>query len=368
MAIPYQLLKKLSQGPNAVLHSAVGFNDKQFQPASLDLTLGTRVYRVSSSFLPRENETVEELLKKQTLYDFELRPGSILETNTTYVIPLNESLTLPSTMYGVVSPKSSIGRIDVFVRVVTDRNTRYDEIPSGYHGPLYIEIIPLTFALRVAPGLPVTQLRLRGDNEVVPTPEQLLSAHHNEGILFNRNGEKLPPEKLGIKDNTVCVSVDLTNSEIIGYRARHYVNSLLDLTAIGTHEVKQFWTKIERHPEGELILEPNSFYILATKERIRIPADFAAEIAPYDPSTGELRSHYAGFIDPGWGYGKTHGTVIVLEVRAHSAPFRLTDGQAICKMVFERITERPERLYGNDLRSNYENQDIKLSKFFKDIT
>ena len=184
MAIPYQTLKALTEGQNPAVRSSVGITEKQIQPAGIDLTLGDRAYRIASSFLPRENETVAELLKHRTLYEFELKPGSILETNTPYLIPLRESLALPSGYYGLTSPKSSIGRVDIFVRLVTDRNTQYDHIPAGYNGPLYLEIIPLTFATRIAPNLPMTQLRLRRTDEQFPTSDELQNIHNDEGLLF----------------------------------------------------------------------------------------------------------------------------------------------------------------------------------------
>lgn len=370
MALPYQTLRKLIEGPNAPVRISGALGEKQLQPASIDLTLGDRIYRLSSSFLPRETETIADLLKERTLYDFELREGSILEINTPYIIPLRESLELPEFMCGIISPKSSIGRIDVFVRVLTDRNPQYDVIPAGYKGPLYLEVIPLTFAIRVAPGLPMTQLRLRHLDEKFPTSGELRTIHATEGLLFDAAGQKIPDDELRIKDNVISFTVDLQSSVVVGYRARHYVNELLDLSKIGEHDVARFWSPVERQNDGEFILEPNSFYIIATKERVRIPAGFAAEITPYDPSTGELRSHYAGFFDPGFGCNnadKSNGNIVVLEVRAHSAPFRITDGQVICKMMFERMTEVPERLYGADVGSTYVKTNIRLSKFFKSV-
>jgi len=366
MALPYQRIKALARD-GAILSSAESINEQQFQPASLDCTLGEKVYRISYGFLPKENETVAELLKERTLYDFALKPGTILETNTPYIIPLQESLALPEALTAIASPKSSIGRVDVFVRVISDNNPQYDSVPAGYHGPLYLEIIPLTFAIRVSPGLAMTQLRFRDNNEHFPTTTEMRAIHKEQSLILSENGEPLPADGLRLRDNVLSFTVDLTGSEIVGYRAKHYVNKLLDLTKINEHETELFWHQIDRQPDGELILEPNSFYIIATKERVRVPANMAAEIMPYDPSTGELRSHYAGFFDPGFGCGSDgtmHGNIVVLEVRAHSAPFRLTDGQVICKMMFEHLTELPEKTYGSLIGSTYTDTKIRLSKYF----
>lgn len=365
MALPSQSIAALLA--SGAIQGAVPIAEQQVQPASLDCTLGKRAYRISSGFLPKENETIAELLKKRTLYEFSVEPGTILETNTPYIIELNESLALPRGLGGMANPKSSIGRVDVFVRVLTDKNPQYDFIPDGYTGPLYIEVIPLTFAIRVSPGLAMTQIRFRHDNESFPTTEEMLELQERYGILVGIDGNTLPPADVRLRGNVMSFTVDLTGNEIVGYKARHYVDNLLDLTAVGAHAANDFWTPIERQASGELMLEPNSFYILATKERVRIPPELAAEIMPYDPSTGELRSHYAGFFDPGFGYGNDgtmRGNIVVLEVRAHSAPFRLTDGQVICKMMFERISEIPHKLYGTASGATYTDTSIRLSKIF----
>jgi dCTP deaminase len=214
----------------------------------------------------------------------------------------------------------------------------------------------------------MTQLRLRRNDEALPAEAELRELHEREGLIFDDRGRAVPPKALRIKGNVLSFTVDLDSTATIGYRARHYVSELLDLTAVAGHDAGRFWAPLPRPPERELILEPNSFYILTARERVRIPPGYAAEIAPYDPSTGELRSHYAGFFDPGFGYGEhgeAKGNVVVLEVRAHGAPFRLTDGQVICKMLFERMTDVPEKLYGQGIGSTYTNAGIRLSKFFK---
>lgn len=370
MALPYQVIKSLMTGTRPSITSTNEIDELQVQPASLDCTLGDRAYRISSSFLPRENETIAELLESRTLYEFSLEGGAILEKNTSYIIPLRESLNLHSGVYAIASPKSSIGRIDVFVRILADRVPQYDTIPAGYSGPLYLEVIPLTFAVKVHPGLPMTQIRFRETSEPFPTQHELMLLQRSEGVVFHQDGTPLSADDIRIKDNVISFTADLTSRDIVGYKANPYVNHLLDLSKIGGHDLAKFWTPIERQPNGELVLEPNSFYILATKERVSIPATLAAEIAPYDPATGELRSHYAGFFDPGFGNSteKGHaGNIVVLEVRAHSTPFRLTDGQVICKMVFEQVESIPEKLYGISSGSTYTNTQIRLSKFFTEV-
>lgn len=370
MALPYQVIKSMMTGTRPSIISDFEIDEKQIQPASLDCTLDNRAYRISSSFLPRENETIADLLKSRTLYEFSLDDGAILEKNTSYIIPLRESLNLHAGVYAIASPKSSIGRIDVFVRILVDKVPQYDTIPAGYNGPLYLEVIPLTFALRVHPGLPMTQIRFREVGEAFPTQHELMLFQKNEGIVFSQDGTPLSGEEIRIKDNIISFTTDLTSRDIVGYKANPYVNHLLDLSKIGGHDLKKFWTPIERQTNGELILEPNSFYILATKERVSIPASLAAEIAPYDPATGELRSHYAGFFDPGFGNNTMQGhagNIVVLEVRAHSTPFRLTDGQVICKMIFEHVQDIPEKLYGLSSGSTYTSTQIRLSKFFAEV-
>jgi len=370
MTLPYQKIKDIIFGANPMIFSKKEIQEKQIQPASLDLTLSDRVYRTSSSFLPKQNETIWEILKSRTLYDFELKSGTILEPNSSYIIPLNEYVDLAPGIYAHANPKSSIGRVGLFVRLLCDRTPRFDYIPPGYKGQLYLEVIPLDFVVKIHPNLSFNQIRFRTDEPYKARESELRLAHAKHGILFNQSGILMTQDDLVIRDGGLMLTVDLDSRDIIGFRAKHDTTEAIDLGLVGEYEPNDFWEPIIRPESGELILVPGNFYLLASQERISFPPQFAGEMASYDASSGEMRSHYAGFFDPGFGFdesGSDNGTTAVLEVRAHNVPFRLTRGQTICKMVYERMLEKPQELYCAGFGSSYTGSGPKLSKHFKQI-
>ena len=308
--------------------------DGQIQPASIDLRLGSQAYRLRASFLPGRGRTVSECLDSDLkMHTVDLARGAGLETGCVYLAPLQERLKLPPGITAMMNPKSSTGRIDVFTRVITDRGEAFDRAPDGYDGPLYAEISPCTFSVLVHEGDRLSQVRFR-------------------------EGEHTP-----LRD--VTVSVDLSGFEngIVGYRARRHAG-LVDLSKIGGHPASRFWEPLHA-PDQRLILDPGEFYILASREAVTIGCDEAAEMAPIATEIGEFRAHYAGFFDPGFGTDEAGGagSRAVLEVRGHDVPFLLEHGQAIARLVYEPMAEKPGRAYGQ-VSSNYQKQGLKLSKFF----
>jgi len=341
--------------------------DDQFQPASLDLRLGPKAYRIRCSFLPQDR-TVAEVLPELTMYEVDLERQGILERGNVYLIPLLESPCLPDHLKGRTNPKSSTGRLDIFTRVITDRSHRFEEIGAGYHGPLYLEVVPRSFTVRVTPGLSLNQLRLvAGDPRL--DDAALTDLYAREGLLFDGAGRPVPASEALIRDG-LFMRIDLKGEKaggVIGYRARRN-SDVVDLTQVGAHDAAAYWSPIRAREAGDLdhlILEPEEFYIFASRERVRVPADVAAEMVEYDSGSGELRTHYAGFFDSGFGYGGEgpSGTVAVLEVRPHDVPFRIEHGQVFFKLVYERLTARPEVLYGRG--SHYHRQGLTLSKHFR---
>ena len=306
--------------------------DGQVQPASLDLRLGHKAYRLRASFLPGEDRNVTDCLADVSMHEINLGHGAVLETGCVYLVPLLEGLALPSELSAAANPKSSTGRLDVFTRVICDKGTQFDAIPHGYKGPLYLEIAPRTFSILVRTGDRLAQIRFRNG------PQSILS--------------------------TETVSIDLkgkSDGAIIGYRARRH-SGLVDVAHVGGHDAKDYWQPIYA-PDETLILDPNEFYILVSKESVSIPADQAAEMAPIATEIGEFRAHYAGFFDPGFGVG-SNDSKAVLEVRGHDVPFMLRHGQAVAKLVFEPMQDTPDILYGQN-GSNYQGQSLRLSKHFK---
>lgn len=366
--LPRQVLRAAHEHGVIVVPGGEPIPDESFQPASIDLRIGDVAYRLQCSFLPGD-ETVEEKLRDYAMDCVDLRGGAVLETNRPYLIPLVEELALPENMRARTNPKSSTGRVDIFTRVVTDRSHRFDEIRPGYRGRMYLEVFTRSFTVRVEPGLSLNQIRMLSD-EAGHEDLRMRRVHQRTPILF-RDGEPVPDEEMEM-DRGVFLSVDLAPEEagrgreapVVGYKAKLDA-PLLDLCSTA-NDPAEFWEPIWRD-RGRLVLNREQFYLLRSKERVRIPPHFAAEMVAYDPTSGELRTHYAGFFDPGFGYsetGRLKGTAAVLEVRAHDVSFVIEDGQKVCKLSFEQMAEPPDLLYGKETGSHYQGQRRMLSKHF----
>lgn len=332
------------------------------QPASLDLRLGDTAYRIRASFLSDE-ETVDKKLADYYLDEIDISAGAILEPNRPYLIPLEERLALPAFMQGRTNPKSSTGRLDIFTRVVTDRSHRFDQIEAGYRGRLYLEVVSRSFTVRVQSGLSLNQLRLVVGDPRIPDDEI-----PRKRVLFSSR-RWLPASRVTVEDG-LYLSLDLEGDErgVVGYRAKKN-SRLLDLSQINHYEPDDFWEPVRRERDApRVVLEPEEFYLLLSAEAIRIPAELAGEMTPYTAASGELRTHYAGFFDPGFGHDpmeKFKGSRAALEVRAHDVPFVVEQQQLVCRLSFERMLERPSILYGQDVGSNYQAQHGALSKHFR---
>ena len=330
----------------------------QIQPASLDLRLGSVAYRVRASFLPGGDRRVCEKLDDLAVHIIDISKGAVLETGCVYVVPLLESLALPMGLSAAANPKSSTGRLDVFTRVIADGVGAFDQVPEGYQGPLYAEICPQTFSILVRKGSRLSQLRFRRGSSIASDAD--LSALHDEQGLVSTKSIDI--------DNGVALSVDLKGDDngLIGYRAKRHTG-IVDVDVSGACDVLDYWEPLHFRKEPRLILDPDEFYILASKEAVHVPPDFAAEMVPFNPLVGEFRVHYAGFFDPGFGHDAAggHGSRAVLEVRSHKVPFVLDDGQVIGRLVYERMAGEPEVLYGTGIGSHYQAQGLKLSKHFK---
>ena len=339
--------------------------DASIQPASLDLTLGPRAHRLRCSFLP-DAKTVTEKLDEHSMGEFDLRDGAILERNRPYLIPLRERLALPPGVRAKANPKSSTGRLDIFTRVITDRSFRFDEIGAGYEGGLWLEVVSRSFTVRVREGLSLNQLRLvRGESRV--TDAEIRAIHAGEPLLFN-DGAAVPAGGIAVADG-LFMSLDLrkrATGEAVGFRAKKN-SQLLDLGAVERYEPELFWEPVVPERDHRLILEPEEFYLLLSSESVSVPPGYAAEMTAYDPTSGELRTHYAGFFDPGFGYdrgGQLRGSRATLEVRAHDVPFMVEHRQPVCKLSFDRMLEPPHTLYGEEIGSHYQSQQVTLSKHF----
>jgi len=339
------------------------------QPASIDLRLGDFAWALRCSFLPDVDSSVEEKIEGLAFQRVDLRDGAVLERDRPYLVPLLESLSLPDDVRAKANPKSSTGRLDVFTRVITDRHHRFDDIRAGYHGRLYLEIVPRSFAIQVKSGISLNQLRLsRGD---VRLGDDDIRELQDEFPLLYLDSHALRQSELAVADG-LFLSLDLSGptDRVVGYRAKK--NSLpVDLSRIRAYRWTDYWDPVYPEPGGRVVLEPEIFYLLLSAEGVCIPPQIAAEMMAYDPTAGELRTHYAGFFDPGFGYdpdGGRHGSRAALEVRARDVSFMVEHRQPVCKLGLERMASAAERLYGASLGSNYQGQVTMLSKHFEEQT
>jgi len=344
---------------NGSINISAPFDDDQIQPASLDLRLGDRAFRVRASFLPGPGSSVVDRIEELKLHEIDLSVGSVLERGCVYIVPLMESLNLPQAVSATTNPKSSTGRLDIFTRVITDQGRAFDTVPAGYEGKLYLEVSPRTFPVLVRQGSRLSQIRFR-DGDTRLSVEEHQALHAKETLVFDENAPV---------DNGVALSIDLKGDDrggLIGYRSKRHT-AVVDVDKKAMLDVLDFWEPIYDRDNGELILDPDEFYILVSREAVHVPPDYAAEMVPFDPLVGEFRVHYAGFFDPGFGNAGAagEGSRAVLEVRSREVPFLVEHGQTIGRLIYERMAERPENLYGSDLGSNYQGQHLKLSKHFR---
>ena len=358
-----------------VITSENGIEKDLIQPASIDLRLGIKAWRVPASFLPGKGNKVSSRLKDLAMHEFSLIDGAVLECGCVYIVKLLENVSLTDNLTGIANPKSSTGRLDVFTRLIVDGAMEFEHIPAGYQGPLYAEISPRTFSVLVRTGSRLNQLRLRRGQSFTSDKEMEILQEH-VGLVRNQDNINLPDK---IK-NGVPLSVDLVGENgLIGYKARKH-SMLIDIDKPNHYKRELFWEKItvedllyrggdykNKKNQGSLILSPDAFYILASKEYVSVPSKYAAEMRAYDTKVGEFRAHYAGFFDPGFGLTELGAskTKAVLEVRSHDVPFLIEQDQTVCRLVYEPMANVPSILYGEAGSSNnYQAQGLKLAKHF----
>jgi dCTP deaminase len=360
--LPSQRIKELAASGR--ISGINKIEEEQIQPSSLDLRLGPIAYRVQASFLPGPNSTVESKVKELTMTEVDLRRPTVFEKGCVYIVPLMEQLNLPSDISAKANPKSSTGRLDIFTRMICDHGKEFERIPEGYKGKLYAEVVPRTFTVIVCEGVKLNQVRfVRGCPP--PSDTKLQELDKEKTLVYDEEDCPKDPEIYkGLR-----ISINLQGDKernIIGYRAKKNAPAI-DLSKINYYEPDAFWDEIPAPHSKEIILNPDDFHILVSKEKVRIPHNYAAEMVAYDPSIGEFRIHYAGFFDPGFGYGSSDikGTCAVLEVRSHEVPFLIEDGQIVGRLIYERLLAKPDKIYGMNIGSSYQSQGLALSKQFK---
>ena len=364
--LPYQDVVKLISGGR--INAAVAIEDTQIQPASLDLRLGATAWRVRASFLPGKGSSVSAKIERMMMHKIDLTQPTVFEKGCVYIAELMEELRLPADISGKSNPKSSTGRLDIFTRLIADGGTEFESVPEGYRGKLYLEIVPRTFSVLAQQGTRLNQMRFVRGNPP-PSDQKLDELHSLDSLVYSDSDTPMA----AIVNDGLWISVDLEGEKgdkggggIVGYRAKQHA-PLIDLNQVNHYDALEFWEPLRSEAHRSLVLNPDDFYILISRERIRIPPSFAASMVPYDPAVGEFRIHYAGFFDPGFGYGNNdvNGARAVLEVRSHEVPFLIEHGQGVGRLIYERLLGKPERLYGVNIGSNYQAQGLKLSKQFK---
>jgi dCTP deaminase len=362
--LPCQVIGRLIE--EGRIHSSVSIADEQIQPASIDLRLGPVAYRVRASFLPGAG-LVEAKIRELQIAEVDLRRPAVFERGAVYIVPLLEQLDMPDDVSAKANPKSTTGRLDIFTRLMTDGGFEFERIVPGYRGRLYAEIVSRTFPVSLCAGMKLNQLRfIRGKERASDTALRRL--HRNQILVYEGEGGEESAAKAVI-DEGLKISLDLQGSsadEVVAYKARKN-SPVVYLDRVGCHDPEEFWEPIANRSGKGIILDPGDFYLLASKEKIRVPPTTAAEMVPFDPSMGEFRIHYAGFFDPGFGYGTSdiRGTKAVLEVRAHDVPILLEHEQIVGRLIYSDLAEPPDKVYGPAIGSSYQQQGLALSKQFK---
>ncbi len=361
--LPSQEISNLIARGNIIASPAI--NPDHIQPASLDLRLGDMAHRVRASFLPGPYSTVEAKIKELRMARVDLTGVPVLEKDCVYIVPLVEELNLPENISGKANPKSTTGRLDIFTRLITDYGTEFDRVPPGYKGKLYAEVVSRTFTVAIRAGMRLSQLRFVQGNPV-SGDRTIRELDHEEHLVY-MDEEESPGKARLQRGLRITVNLEGADAgEIIAYRAKRFAPAI-ELDKINFYSPEEFWEVRHQNASKNLILEPGDFYILASRERVRVPPDFAAEMVPFDPSDGEFRIHYAGFFDPGFGYGSSDikGTRAVLEVRAHEVPFLMEHGQLVGRLNYMPLLRRPDKIYGTNIGSSYQHQALTLSKQFR---
>lgn len=358
------------QGIRQLIHSghvcaATSITDEQIQPASIDLRLGSIAYRVRASFLPGKNSTVEAKLHTLTLAEIDLSREPIFEKGCVHIVPLVEELALPPDISAKANPKSTTGRLDIFTRLIFDGGEGFERIPRGYKGKVYAEIVSRTFPVAIKDGMRLNQLRfIRGKERM--SDKMLASLDRQEGLVYG--DDENAAARADIQQG-LWIRLNLrgeNDREIVAYKAKKNA-PVIHLNRVGFYEPEDFWEPIYGRGGRGVVLDPGDFYLLASKEKVRVPPSVAAEMVPFDPSVGEFRIHYAGFFDPGFGYGSRDilGTKAVLEVRAHEVPILMEDNQKVGRLIYSELASPPDKVYGPAIGSSYQQQGLTLSKQFK---
>ncbi len=349
----YSDYKKLIQNKH-IVYKKISY--KQIQPSSIDLTLSNECYEIKHSFLS-PNTTVRNKLQSKISKKIDLSKYYLFKKNKTYLVKINEMLNLDKNIFGHCNPKSSTGRLDIFCRSIVNFSDEYEKIPKNYSGEIFLEITTRSFNVKLKEGDSLNQLRLIFKKNNFLKDSELKRIHNKNKIIFKAK-ENLDK----IFNNGVKISVNLSNDEkVTAFKAKKNTEPIL-FNKINYYKIEDYWAPISCKNKN-LVIQNNNFYILRSKEKIKIPSSLAGEMIPYDTGIGDFRAHYAGFFDP--GFGDPNGSFAVLEVKTNEIPFVLEDGQTIARIKYEKLNKNSNVVYGKDIKSNYQYQGLALSKNFK---
>jgi dCTP deaminase len=333
--------------------------NKYIQPASLDLPLGDEIYLIKEKFIPF-NSTIKEILKDKKIEKYNINSKKTLFKGQTYLAPILKIE--KNNFFFKISPKSSIGRVDLMVRSIFDNIGLYDLIFEEKTGTLWLEISPQSFNVKIKKGLPLAQIRIfkKEKNEIINNNSNVKNLKKENFLFLDKS---IPIQQKLFENNKLILSLNVSNNQkITGFVAKN-TNKIIDLTKTNYLDWKDFFKEIYSN-NSELNLEKDKFYILNTKELISIEPKYSVEMVPFSHNIGELRVHYAGFFDPGFGY--KNPSTGVLEIRPHE-DLTIYDGQPICLIEIYENTSNPNKLYGESGNNYQYQQGPKLAKYFRYI-
>lgn len=337
--------------------------EERLDATTMDHSLGKKGYYLGRSLLPGD-ETMTKVIQDRKKYELN-GDNFYLHKRQVYLFPLAEKLKLFDQLSGESSSKSSIGRLGIVTRLITERGEVFNEIPAGYQGNLYLEVYSLVFDLILKPGLSLNQTRFSyGPSSFLP--EHLVKAsHQGSGLLF-ANGEKC--EELKTKGSGVLMTADLETGGILVARE---TDKQLDLTKDfsdpnNLYRTEDFFERRFPDERGELVLWLGEFYNILAREGSLVPLDCAAEVRKFDKSIGEISTEEASYVHGGWGENRSDqviGTPLILEVTANKFPFTIVHGSPLAFLDYLKLTSPLTQEDAYDGVHNY--QGLTAGKIFK---
>jgi dCTP deaminase len=350
--------------------------ETKFDPSSFDLTISDEAWSAEFAFRLR-NQHIDTILDDLTHMEPE-GGGFTFERNRAYFVRLREKLALGKEISGHASGRSSVGRIDCMTRLLTDKPLEYDVVPAEYVGPLYVLLVPQSFSVRAPVGASFNQLRLINGPHHRSIISRSDAAYLHEPLWYVKEGAQF--QSLDYQDYQALaadlaappgffdLTVELADETFI-YKARNGTDLTVDISAAeGVHPAEEYWERVNilQTAPKSVQLEPRSFYLLKSKERLSLAHEVAVDVLAISETLGDIRIHYAGFAHPGFGRARDDGrlgTPLIFEVRSNDIRTRLYDGTPLAKVAFFRMSAPPSEI----APSHYNEQELQLAKWFAPV-